>query len=323
MTTSARMTALLAAVVLLIGPARSDDPKTPKPPAATAKVEITDLLRKRISLEKFEGTFSDAIKMLQEKYELPLVLDATLPRTTQDDEPLDKKPIKLPKLTNVPTDAVLRLVCDQVDAMFLVEPGHIRVAPFSIALSESGLWKKGDPITSDGGDESILPVVDRVKYQPAIFRAIVNASFKSKPVSEIVDDIAESTGANVILAPVAAEKAKQALTVRFNNTPVEVAVRTLCEMAELGVIEDTNILIVTTKERATEVATARAKAEETKRNTSVAWRVAHTPVGYGPGLNPPQAANPQPNVVDELARLKEQNEQLKKQLDEIQKSLKK
>ena len=39
--------------------------------------------------------------------------------------------------------------------------------------------------------------------------------------------------------------------------------------------------------------------------------------------NAPQAVNAQPNVTDELARLKEQNEQLKKQLDEIQKLLKK
>lgn len=319
------MTALLAAVVLLIGTARSDDPKTPKLPAATAKVEITDLLRNRISLEKFEGTFSDAIKMLQEKYGLPLVLDPSL--ATGDNEPLEKKPIKLPKLTDVPTDAVLRLVCDQVNGMFLVEPGHIRLVSSTIGLLESGVWviKKPDAALGDdpATEESPLPVDQRPKYQPAIFRAIVSASYKNKSVSEIVEDIAESTGANVILAPQVAEKARQAISVRFNNTPVEVAVRTLCEMTDLGVIEDTNVLIVTTKERATEVATARAKAEETKRNTSVAWRVAHTPVGYGPGLNPPQAANPQPNVADELARLKEQNEQLKKQLDEIQKLLKK
>ena len=110
------------------------------------------------------------------------------------------------------------------------------------------------------------------------------------------------------------------MTARFANTPVDAAVRTLCEVADLGVIEDANVLVVTTREKAS----ARAKAEDEKRKARQAGGLGGLVgwpgfVGLG-GLG--GLAGPA-DVAAELAKIREQNEQLKKQVEELQKALKK
>src|SRR5205823_12823777 len=88
------------------------------------------------------------------------------------------------------------------------------------------------------------------KAKPLIKRAMVTAAYKGTPLSEVLDDIAESTGATVVLSPEVGPKAAAGVTARFANTPVDAAVRTLCEVADLGVMEDANVRVVTTRERA-------------------------------------------------------------------------
>jgi hypothetical protein len=159
----------------------------------------------------------------------------------------------------------------------------------------------------------LLPSGEILRNRPLIKRALVNASFKERPLSEVLDEIAESTGANVALSPlVPAEVRRAPVTVRFANTPVDAAVRTLCEMTETGVIEDANVLLVTTRERAS----VRAEEDAQKRKER---QPPVQPFGFG-GLG--GAVPPDANAF-EIGRLKEQNEQLRRQLDEIQKHLKK
>lgn len=308
----------VAAFALLVHSGRADDKAPPKGQLVAGEAKIFDLLAKPVDVDPFEGKFDEAVKMLREKYNLPLTMDHG-PRLENDEDP--DKVIKLPKLANVRLETVLRLVCNQVSGAFLVEPDHIRITGSAIELIESGVWKFDPAYPID--QPSPLPPIDQEKYQPAIKRALVNAAFKDKPAAEILNAIAESTGANVILAPQAAEKAGQALTIRFANTPVEAAVRTLCEMTDLGVIEDTNVLIVTTPERAT----ARNKTDEQKRKARYAEIAAtQAPSGQVPSnlTGVPGGAGrvvASPELMAELVKLKEQNEQLKRQLDEIQKQL--
>jgi hypothetical protein len=233
----------------------------------------------------------------------------------------DDRVIKLPKLLNVRVDTVLRLVCEQVGAVTLIQPDHIKISDATWALYETGVLALADPTNPNDDNPPLLSRVDLQKSKPLIKRALVTGVYKNVPLSEIIDDIAESTGATVVVSPMIGEKAKKALTVRFSNTPVDAAVRTLCEMTELGAIEDANVLLVTTADRAA----AKVKDIADKRKV----RLSETSggggfglaglVGAGGGLGgvyvPPE--NP------EVAKLKEQNEALKKQIEEIQKALKK
>jgi hypothetical protein len=233
---------------------------------------------------------------------------------------LEDKLVKLPKLLNVRAETVLRLTCEQADAMFLVYPDYLRIVPSIFGLYETGVTSAG----VDPNDEqpSHLPVDQLLKTRPLTKRAVVTLSFKGATVADVLDEIAAASGANVALAPLVAEKANAKLTVRFANSPVDAAVRTVCEMADLAVIEDANVLVVTTPERAA----ARAKADEEKKKA----RLLGLTLQQNPGLCangqiflPNWLGAQQADVSAELAKLKEQNEALKKQLDEVMKQLKK
>jgi hypothetical protein len=289
----------------------------------TRASSLISRLEKRVSLQKpFEGRFRDALELLAEQYDLPIVLDPALREFAggaQACDGLEDKMVKLPKMLNVRADTLLRLTCEQADAMFLVYPDYIRIVPTVFALYETGVTAAG----LDPTDEQPSPLTadQLLKTRPLIKRAIVNLSFKEVSVANIVDEIAAASGANVILAPLDGRKAEEKLTVRFANTPVDAAVRTVCEMAELGLIEDANVLLVTSPERAAE----RRKLDLEKKKARM-LSLAGPNIGFCANnqvLLPTGIGGEGTDYAAQLARLKEQNEQLKKQLDEVMKLLKK
>lgn len=316
-----------AALVALIGTALAQPPKPadPKPGAQPAKAEAPDLpklLATRVTLDKaIDAPFKDVVKMLAEKYDLPLIVD---PRLGEGDvagaacAPADDRQVKLPRLRNVRLDTVLKVLVEQVSGKFLVYPDHIKIVPDLHAAYESGLIApNADPNSAE--DAPFLTPADLVRTKPLIKRGLVNASFKNKPLSEAIDEIVEATGANVAVSPVLPANVRQApVTVKFANTPVDVAVRTLCEMTETGVIEDANVLLVTTRERAT--ARAKEEAQKAKDRQPPAPVVVGGGLGFGGGLG---GFSPLPDVNGELLKLKEQNELLKKEVEELKKALKK
>jgi hypothetical protein len=308
-----------AALLAVIGTALAQPPKA-KDDLKAVQPDPAKQLATRVSLDKFDGTFKEAIKLLADKFELSVVVD---PRVGEDVavgvaaqvaacNAADDRPVKLPKLVNVRLDTVVKLIAEQVGAKFLVYPDHVKIVPAAFAEYEAGVLT----VNPDGVEEPLLSPADLVRSKPLIKRALVNASFKSKPLSEAIDEIAEATGATIAVSPLVPANIRQAtITVRFANTPVEAAVRTLCEMTECGVIEDANVLLVTTRERAA----ARAKEEAQK----VKDRQPQPFGGYGANglLNNPLVGAVPPDIAGEIAKLKEQNEQLKKELEEIKKLL--
>ncbi|HUR55049.1 MAG TPA: hypothetical protein VMZ71_13030 [Gemmataceae bacterium] len=300
------------------------------------KTKFGDRLSKKVNFDAYEGKFGDAVKMLAEKFDLPLVIDRSVGTGGAMAEcNADEMIVKLPRLLNVRVDTVLRLTCEQVGAVTLIQPDHIKITDATWALYETGVLALTDPTNPNGGDENppLLAQLELQKSKPLIKRALVTGVYKNVTLGEIIDDIAETTGATVVVSPTVGDKSKKALTVRFSNTPVDAAVRTLCEMTELGSVEDANVLLVTTPERAA----ARAKEITDKRKA----RLAETGVGLGGGLcgtgvlgvggglggggvglgGPGGVAVPQENP--EIAKLKQQNEELKKQIEELQKAIKK
>lgn len=88
-----------------------------------------------------------------------------------------------------------------------------------------------------------------------------------RPLEEALQELATSTGVNVVLDARAGEKAKAAVTARLMIVPVDRAVRLLADMADLKAVLVGNVLYVTNKENAAqwekEAAKLRpAKAEE-------------------------------------------------------------
>lgn len=309
---------LAAALVALIGFAHAQPPKPDAPKAKGDATDINKLLAARVTVERFDGKFKDAVKLLADKYELPLAID---PKVGEDQamavaavaacDGVDDLPVKLPRLVNVRLDTVLKLVAEQVGAKFLVYPDHVKIVPLTFAAYESGVIAA----PADSNEESLLSQTDLIRARPLIKRGLVNATFKAKPLNEAIDEIAEATGATLAVSPLLAPAVRQApVTVRFANTPVDAAVRTLCEMTECGVIEDANVLLVTTRERAA----ARAKeAAQKLKDRQPPIVIAPGAVGLGGGLG----VAPQ-DLAAAIADLKEQNDQLRKELEELKKGKK-
>ncbi len=62
--------------------------------------------------------------------------------------------------------------------------------------------------------------------------------------------LAADTGTNVVLDPRLADKANKAVTLKLEDVPLESAIRLLAEVADLSVVRMSNVLFVTTPERA-------------------------------------------------------------------------
>jgi hypothetical protein len=315
---TARLSAL-AALLLALAPAPAQQPKPADPKAAPAEgaAELAKKLAGRVTLEKaFEGKFPDAVKMLAEKFDLPLTVDREVLRyLVEADDGVEQVPgtVRLPKLTDVKLETLLTILCDQANAKFLIYPDRVRVTPFAFWLYETRV-RQDDP-SADPNDPGAVPLVtaiDLEKTKPLIKRAVVTKAYKAVAVSDILDDIATTTGATVNLAPVVGNKADTRLTVRFANTPVDAAVRTVCELADLGVIEDANTLTVTTRERAAEV----EKKAADKAKVRLAAQAAANPQQYfGVGAPQPRA--------ERVAALKDEIDALKAEVEELKKALKK
>jgi hypothetical protein len=308
-----------AALVAVIGTALAQPPKPVLLAQPKAKEEpkaapdIPKQLAGRVTIDKFDGRFKEAVEMFADKFNLPLIVD---PRVGEDfaaaamcDAPADDRPVKLPKLVNVRLDTALKLVVEQVGGKFLAYPDHVKIVPAAFAEYESGALST----TPDGIDEPLLSPADLIRTRPLIKRALVNVSFKNKPLGEAIDEIAEATGATIAVSPLLPANVRQSpVTVRLANTPVEAAVRTLCEMTECAAIEDASVLLVTTRERAA----ARAKEDAQK---ALGRHPPAPPIFSAPLV--PGGFAPQPDLAAEVTKLKEQNEQLRKELEEIKKLL--
>ncbi len=62
--------------------------------------------------------------------------------------------------------------------------------------------------------------------------------------------LAADTGANLVIDPRLADKANKTITLKLEDVPLETAVRLMAEVADLGTVRMSNVLFVTTTERA-------------------------------------------------------------------------
>jgi hypothetical protein len=70
------------------------------------------------------------------------------------------------------------------------------------------------------------------------------------PLAAATKQLAADTGANLVLDPRLAEKANRPVTLKLDDVPLETAVRLLAEVADLRAVRMSNVLFVTTPDRA-------------------------------------------------------------------------
>ncbi len=81
-------------------------------------------------------------------------------------------------------------------------------------------------------------------------RQTVSVDCDGAAFAAVVKQLAADTGANVVLDPRLKDKANAAVTLKLDDVPLESAVRLLAEVADLGAVRMSNVLFVTTADRA-------------------------------------------------------------------------
>ncbi|MCE9531530.1 MAG: hypothetical protein K8T89_10475 [Planctomycetes bacterium] len=292
--------AVVAATFWLSSPSASSAPipVPAKPEAKNQHVddrdEIANKLLERVTLkDPLKNTpLSEVIEFLSDKYEINVIVDAKsfgggpnmgVALNANEDEAFMKQPINVPALKNVRLGTILKIVADQIEGVYLIQPDHIQIVSPARAFTLTN-----PPLKVNLRDED-EPAEDNNKLIRAT--AFVTANYGERPLQDALKDIEVRTSRTIVLANQAAEKGKTPVTARLTNVPVDTAVSTLAEMAGLKLIRKGNVLLVTTPERYKELETLPPVF----------------PSGYGPPMDP---------RVDEL---KKKIEELEKQVEAFKK----
>jgi hypothetical protein len=113
----------------------------------------------------------------------------------------------------------------------------------------------------------------RAEFYPnrdeGLLLSLIHADFNERPLDEALRELARSSGISIIVDKQIAKTAKTPITAEFSNVPLDTAVRLLANMITLKMVQVDNVLYVTTKENAAELAAEDAmKAKRQKPKES-------------------------------------------------------
>ena len=182
-------------------------------------------------------TLQDALDYLTDRYDLSFDVDDKAfaeaigkkkPRNVLVDQVCGSTPI--PKMRAVSLETVLRKILVRLDvpsgATMLLHRDQILLTTRA-AASQEVLGDSNRPLP---------PLVHR--------------RMEKRLLRDSLDEVADLTDMNVVLDETVGDKAKEVVTARFLNTPVETAVRVLANKANLSMVRLDNVLYVTTPDKA-------------------------------------------------------------------------
>ena len=160
-------------------------------------------------------TLLDVVNDIKEKSKLPVILDSSLANAGLD--------------VNQPTVTVnLKQVKLKDGLKAVLEPYNLK-----FGLTRDGLF-----ISNEEG------VTTRQ------LRQRVSVDCDGTEFATAIKQLAADTGANVVVDPRLADKARKAVTLKLEDVPLETAVRLLAEVADLRAVRMNNVLFITTSEKA-------------------------------------------------------------------------
>lgn len=206
---------LAAAFVLALGSAATTAPT----PAAPAKGDALAAARKGLD-EVADMTYqnrslNDVINDLKVKAKLNVIIDPTIFNYGVD-----------PNMPGVNVSQKDVKVRDGLKAV---------LAPYNLRF---GLIREGVYISTEDG-----VTAKQLKQR-------VTVDCDGTPFASTAKQLAADTGANLVIDPRLKEKANAGVTLKLDDVPLETAVRLLAEVADLRAVRMSNVLFVTTPDRA-------------------------------------------------------------------------
>jgi hypothetical protein len=238
--------ALIALGAALTWSAAADKPQAPADakPANKAEPSVTERLARRIDFTGIndpDTKLGDALDKLAKDSGLAFDVNDKAFTDEQVEDVLSKSlGAEMPKMKNVTVERVLYKLLARVPvqsgATFLVRRESVEITTGRALVAE--VWPRvPNAFESDASSrEPQLP--------------LVNADFDRKPLGEALKELARQSGMNVVVDVRVSEKAKLPVTARLVNTPLDTAVRTLTDMAELKPFVLDNLLYVTARDNA-------------------------------------------------------------------------
>jgi hypothetical protein len=165
---------------------------------------------------QYQGrALQDVITELKEKTKVPIILDSTVYQFGLD-----------------PTQPTVNVNLKQVK---LRDGLKSILAPYNLKY---GLTAEGLFISTEDG------VISRQ------LRQRVSLDCDGTAFGTAAKQLAADTGANVVVDPRLGEKANKAVILKLDDVPLETAIRLLAEVADLRAVRMSNVLFVTTPEKA-------------------------------------------------------------------------
>jgi RNA polymerase sigma factor (sigma-70 family) len=222
-------------------------------PAADNDAVIT-MLKQPLGFDKeVEFKFKELIELLHDRFKVPIRIDlAAFSRMGIPDAlTLYEKQVSLPvvrgmSLGDALRDALSQLILDnnpKTPLTIRVRNGQILIVP----AYQPTFASVGNPPA--GGVDAAVQITGEQMLEQEEGEPIT-LSVEDKPLTEVLRELRQSTGANIVLDTRAKDHAKVPISATLHDVRLMAALRVLGDMCELQPVALNNIFYVTTKENA-------------------------------------------------------------------------
>jgi len=232
---------------------------------AAVNSELRKKLQTPIVIEKDMDNvpLKDILEFFNDRYDMPIRFDyQTFARlgVKNPDRCLEQN-VRLPKSVDVPAGVILRDLLavlmhpelTGLDYGLLVKRGQLVIVP----------QMRFRDVPRDDTDSPLLDPNNAL----ALFSDPIQLTADAKPLAELLRELADDTGANIVLDARANEKGKVPISITLQDAPLDTAVRMLADMADLKSVALDNILYVTTSENAERIRSDHEAAEKKRKMT--------------------------------------------------------
>jgi hypothetical protein len=214
--------------------------EAPPQPANPDKQDILDMLDRTINVGGLHGDISLHRFFTVIGEHLPIIIDPSVKKIIQSNQEIYIPPTN----KNCKISALLQMVCRQTMLGYIVYPEYIYITDYQWVILTCNIMRSGDK-----NIQRISEIQDLYRFGPLHRVTVLNMKVTDQTFENIIEQIKERTGVNIIIDPECYQSRPDILEQRkkvwrVTNMPVIDAVNALCRELRLNVIEDGNSLII-------------------------------------------------------------------------------
>lgn len=283
----------LPAKALAAEPAPKPDPSVPR------SRKVHKALAHIYNQDKVDANtpLKDVLQAISEKHKVEIIIDNQAFEAIGVQK-AEEQPVVLPKMTDVRLSTVLTKLLKQIKGdvytgTYQVRPGHIEITTTYHQMAESPAEAPDHPALRMSHN-SIMPTElwgdPSRKVTP-----VVHIDADNRSLAEVLRDLSEDAGLEIIIDRRAMDKAKTAVNLTLNNSLFDSAVSLLVEQADLEWMWIDNLVYVATKDDLKARKDRKRAAEQDKVKLLREWKGIAAPAvqpGMGPAPLAPEGAIP-------------------------------